>query len=278
LTAKSFPGVRGVIIDQPAAAAAITAGFVTGVLESDPTFRFGVATSTISATTKSNLLNVVGAAVIASTSQAGVPLQGSASPFNDTNAASTGYVSYFRQSDGASTTSYFTSGANTRSSGVAGAVTGFVSQLTYYGDSTISPITAAVITAAGNNAKGFGLQIAQAAAQAFAWVSAGPGAGSTFVFNVANPETNQVPGNVVYDIAKALSAVVTGNTIQQLMYAAYFGITEANNGTIGAGALGLNAKGLTDGTLKVAPAGNAKADFYQHSSATGTPVTNIFNL
>lgn len=278
LTAKSFPGVRGVIIDQPAAAAAITAGFVTGVIESDPTFRFGVGTSAISAATKTNLLNVVGAAVIASTSQSGVNLQGSASPFNDTNAASAGYVSYFRQSDGASTTSYFTSGANTRSTGVAGAVTGFVSQLTYYGDSTISPITAAVITAAGNNAKGFGLQIAQAAAQAFAWVSAGPGAGSTFVFNVANPETNQVAGNVVYDIAKALSGVVTGSTIQQLMYAAYFGITEANNGTIGAGALGLNAKGLTDGTLKIAPAGNAKADFYQHSSATGTPVTNIFNL
>ena len=53
---------------------------------------------------------------------------------------------------------------------------------------------------------------------------------------------------------------------------------EANKGTIGAGALGLNATGLTDGTLHVAPAGNAKADFYQHASATGTPVTNIFNL
>src|SRR5581483_10630174 len=201
-------------------------------------------------------------------------LQGPTSPFNATNAASTGYASYFRQSNGLGLGTIYTSGGNTRTVGAAGAVTGFVAQLTYYGDSTITATTAAVLTAATNVARGYALQIAQAAGQAFAWVAAGPGAGSTFTTTndpTLSP-TAQVAGNVAYDIAVAVlagnatnanpSSVVT--PIQQLMYAAYFGITEANNGTIGAGALGLNATGLSNNTLQVAPAGNAKSDFYQH--------------
>ncbi|MEI9896279.1 MAG: hypothetical protein WDN28_21055 [Chthoniobacter sp.] len=140
-----------------------------------------------------------------------------------------------------------------------------------------------MLTAAGNAAKAYGLQIAQAAAQAFAWVSGGSGTFPTSGFSLAPSDLHS--GNPVYDIALALSTVVSNpnptstlTLMQQLETRPYFGIVQANHGTIGAGALGLNAKGLTDDTLVVAPSGNAKGDFYQHYSATGTPVTNIFNL
>ncbi|MEP6667595.1 MAG: hypothetical protein ABJF10_00495 [Chthoniobacter sp.] len=284
LGSKAFPGTRGTVIDQPAAAAAITAGYVTGILESDQTFRFGVATSAINATTLTNLKNVVGAAVAASITQSGTNLQGpipaTGSSQEVFNATSPGYSNYFRQSDGTSTTSFYTTGNNRRTVGAAGAVTGFVAQLTSQNDSTISAVTAAVLTQAGTSAKAYGLQMAQAAAQAFAWVSAGPAPGAVFSYNFAIPLDNAAhPDNPVWAIANALFAGgVTGVTMAQLENAAFFGITEANNGTIGAGALGLNAKGLTDGTLVVAPAGNPKGDFYIHASATGVPVTNIFNL
>jgi len=305
LTAKSFPGTLGTIIDQPAAAAAITAGYVSGILQSDPTFRFGVS-GTASTATVNNLKSTVAQAVIASVIQGNVNLQGpsptvpvanSNAVFNDysylSQPHSFTYQTYFRQNNGLgiSNTDVFTSSTgnpfqSNRTTGAAGAVTGFVAQLTYLGDTTISATTTAVLTSAANSARQYGLQIAQAAAQAFAWVSAGPSANSVFAITPA-AATNQTPGNVVYDIAEAvlLGSVTNYNTgvgspslLQQLMNAAYFGITEANNGTIGAGALGLNATGLTNGTLKIAPVGNAKSDFYQHASVTGTPVTNIFNL
>jgi hypothetical protein len=301
LTSKSFPGSRGTIIDQPAAAAAITAGYVTGILEADSTFRFGVPGAHSSATV-TNLQNTVQAAVLASLSQGNVYLQGpTASPFNTSYASLPAYAgfptypSYFRQNNGLGTgdaniftTTGLTPNVSNRSSGVAGAVTGFVAQLTYYGDTTINSITAAVLASAGNSAKAYGLQIAQAAAQAFAWVAAGPADGSTF------NDFAETSGHPIYDIANALLPYVTNpNTgvtgaptlLQQLMNAAYFGISEANKGTIGAGALGLNAFGPNagnldagDGSLKVAPFGNPKSEFYKHASATGTPVTNIFNL
>jgi len=45
----------------------------------------------------------------------------------------------------------------------------------------------------------------------------------------------------------------------QLLNAAYFGITLAANSVSGPGALGLDATGLTSGTLSVSVSGNAYA-------------------
>jgi hypothetical protein len=261
LTTKAFPGpTRGVIIDQPAVAAAITAALTTGILEAN-----------LSTTdTQTALTQTVSAAMVAALTQNGTNLRGPANPFNfagDTTKT-------FRQSDGASATSIKTGTQLTV--GVAGAITGYIAQVTNAGDSTISAMTKAVLTAAvGGGARPYALEIAQAAAQALRWV------GGASVDVNASP-TNQVVGNPAYDIALAMAPTVgTGfATLAQLMNAAYFGITEAAAGTIGAGALGLNATGLNPGTgtLVIKASGNATSDFYQHHSATGAPVTNIFNL
>jgi hypothetical protein len=260
LTTKTFPGpTRGVIIDQPAAAAAITAALTTGILEANLT-----ATDTQTA-----LTSTISAAVAASLTQNGTVLKGAVNPFN----AAGDTTKNFRQSDGASSTS-IKSGVQ-QTVGGAGAITGYIAQVTNAGDSTISAVTKAVLTAAvGGGARPYALEIAQAAAQALRWV------GGNNVSLAADPNL-QAAGNPAYDIALAMSTSVTGfATLQQLMNAAYFGITEAASGTIGAGALGLNATGLNPGTgaLLIKATGNANSDFYQHRSATGTPVTNIFNL
>lgn len=260
LTTKAFPGAaRGVIIDQPAAAAAITAALTTGILEANLT----------TTDTQSALSSTIAAAVTASLTQNGTVLKGAVNPFN----ASGDTTKNFRQSDGASSTS-IKSGVQ-QTVGAAGAITGYIAQVTNSGDSTISAITKAVLTASvGNGARPYALEIAQAAAQALRWV------GGNNVSLAADP-TLQVVGNPAYDIALAMSTAVSGYaTLAQLMNAAYFGITEAANGTIGAGALGLNATGLNlaNGSLVIKANGNANSDFYQHRSATGAPVTNIFNL
>jgi hypothetical protein len=257
LTTKTFPGAaRGVIIDQPAAAASITAALTSGILEANLT----------ASDTQSALTSTISAAVVASLTQNATNLRGPVNPFN----AVGDETKNFRQSDGASPTS-IKSGVQ-QTVGVAGAITGYIAQVTNAGDSTISPITKAVLTAAvGGGARSYALEIAQAAAQALRWVG-----GSNVDVN-ASP-TNQVAGNPAYDIALAKSTAVSSFTLQQLMNAAYFGITEAAAGTIGAGALGLNATGLGNGSLLIKAVGNANSDFYQHRSATGAPVTNIFNL
>jgi hypothetical protein len=66
----------------------------------------------------------------------------------------------------------------------------------------------------------------------------------------------------------------------QLENAAAYGINAAANGVIGAGAIGLNATGVNPGTgtFSVSANGNTNSAFYQVRSATGTPVTDIFNL
>lgn len=258
LTTKAFPGTRGVVIDQPAVAAAITSALTTGILESNmsPT------------DTQTALVSTVTAAVAASISQNGTNLRGPTNPFNGADSAA-----HFRQSDGLSATT-IKSGTQ-QTVGVAGAITGYIAEVTNAGDTTISAITKAVLTAAvGGGARPYALEMAQAAAQALRWV------GGANVSAAASP-TLQVAGNPAYDIALAMSSSVVGfATLPQLMNAAYFGITEAANGTIGAGALGLNATGLNPGTgtLLIKASGNANSDFYQHRSATGIPVTNIFNL
>jgi hypothetical protein len=253
LPTKSAPGsTPGAIVDQPAAAAAITAALTTGILEANLP----------AATTQTDLVNVVRQAVASSISQNGVNLQGPLHPFTGDGANT------FQQSDGtvAGTVS------NYRTVGPAGAITGFVAQMVQPNDTTISSITAAVLGASATaNVRAYGLAIAQAAGQALRWV-----AGSTVVAS-----TNFVAGNPAYDIANALASSLAGFfTLTQLENAAEFGITQAANGVIGAGALGLNANGLNPGTgtFTVSATGNSSSAFYLLHSATGTPVTDIFNL
>ena len=100
-TTKTFPGKLGKIIDQPAAAAALTAGYVTGILESDPTFRFG-QTAVVSTATQTALTSTVAQAVAASVIQSGTNLLGPTAPFNGTIPA--GYTNSFRQSNGTTPT------------------------------------------------------------------------------------------------------------------------------------------------------------------------------
>ena len=141
-------------------------------------------------------------------------------------------------------------------------------------------MTKAVLNAAAGAAPAYVLQIVQAAAQTFAWVASTNTSGTpNFPLGSVSFNTSATTNNVVYDIAEAV-ANKTSDTLQQLMNAAYFGIQEAVNGTISAGALGLNATGLNseNGSLVVNAAGNSKANFYLHYSATGVPVTDIFNL
>jgi hypothetical protein len=255
-TGKTFPGTFGVIVDQPAAAAAITAGLTTGILEANLS----------TANTQTALSATVAAAVAASITQNGTNLQGPTYPFN--NPGDT--TKQFQQSTGAS----ITAASGARTVGAAGAITGFVAEVTTSGQTTISSVTAAVLTAAtGGAARAYALQIAQAAAQAFAWVSGY----STPVTTI----TGAAAGNPVYDIAEAIAPSVTGfATLTQLENAVAFGINQAEGGVIGAGALGLNATGLNagNGSLTVAAQLNNPGSFYLHRSATGTPVTDIFNL
>jgi hypothetical protein len=246
----------GTIIDQPAAAAAITAGLTTGILEANLS----------AANTQTALSNAISAAVAASISQNGTLLKGPTNPFNAPGDTTKG----FQQSDGVSTTSF----TSTQTVGAAGAITGYVAQVTNAGDSTISAITKAVLAASvGGGARPYALQIAQAAAQALRWVGG---------VNVSTAASGALAaGNPIFDIATATASSVTGfATLTQLENAATFGITQAANGVIGAGALGLNAKNLNllNGSLTIKASGNAPGDFYLLQSATGTPVTDIFNL
>jgi hypothetical protein len=258
LSAKAFPGPTvGVIIDQPAAAAAITAGLTSGILEAN-----------LSATDTQNALSsTISAAVAASLTQNGTALRGPANPFN----APGDTALHFQQSDGGVGT---VKSGTQLTVGAAGAITGYIAEVTNSGDATISAITKAVLTAAvGGGARPYALEIAQAAGQALRWV------GGLNVTTAAGG--GLVAGNPIFDIATAMASTVTGfATLAQLENAVAFGINQAAAGVIGAGALGLNATGLNPGTgsLLIKATGNSNSDFYLHRSATGTPVTDIFNL
>ncbi|WP_042724764.1 beta strand repeat-containing protein [Chthoniobacter flavus] len=257
LGTKAFPGSIGVVIDQPAAAAAITASLATGILEAN-----------LSTTdTKNALISTISAAVIASVVQNNTVLRGPVNPFN--GAGDTAKT--FQQSDGGVGTS-----RSEQTYGAAGAITGYIAEVTNNGDSTISAVTAAVLTAAvGGNARPYALEMAQAAGQALRWV------GGTNVSSAAGG--SMAAGNPIFDIASAINTTVAGLggiTLTNLENAVAFGITQAAAGVIGAGALGLNATNMnnSNGTVVVKAIGNNNSDFYIHRSATGAPVTDIFNL
>ncbi len=239
--------VTGTIIDKPAAAAAITAGVVTGILETNTTG------SRTDATTQASLVSAVSAAVLASYSQNNVLVKG------PTIRLSTGVASDGGYTPATLATTGFTT---TQSVGAAGAVTGFVAQLTQQGDKRLNATQFAVLKAAAqslSNPGGDGLAVVQAAAQAFAWVSNG----------------GTVLADLQQDIWDAVKTtyVATYFNETKVKFAVAFGVSEAANGVLGAGALGLNKN-----TNTVLASGNANADFYVHRSATGTPVTDIFNL
>jgi hypothetical protein len=248
-------------MDQPAAAAAITAGVTTGIVEANQ-----AAPSSFNL--QSALSTAVAAAVSASISQNGTALQGLTNPFNA--AGDTG--KQFQQSNG-STWNGASPSSNARTVGAAGAITGYIAEVTQPTDTTISPITQAVLTAAvGGAARPYALQMAQAAGQAFAWVTQFAGTPDTTTASNTNP---------VYAIANAMASVVVQfASLTQLENAVAFGMSQAEQGVIGAGALGLNATNLNagNGTLSVAASGNPNGNFYIHRSGTGTPVTDIFNL
>ncbi len=258
LTTKAFPGSPvGAIIDQPAAAAAITAGLTTGILEANLS----------TANTQTALSSTVAAAVAASLAQNGTLLRGPTSPFFSNGVATAGS---FQQSDGGVGTS-----TNAQTVGAAGAITGYIAEVTLPTDTTISAVTKAVLAAAvGGGARPYALAMAQAAGQALAWVA-------NANFNSGNVNNATYTAQAAADIANAMAASVSGfATLAQLTNAATFGINQAEAGVIGAGALGLNATNLNAGnnTLTVKATGNNNSDFYLHRSAAGTPVTDIFNL
>ncbi len=216
--------------DRPAAVAAISAALTTGIVENRD---LSVADKRIALTNAvRSTVTALGPTYTAYNAQSG------------TAAAS------FRTSNGGVGT--FTTGP---AKGVAGAVTGFVAQLVNAGDTVVSLDITKALTAisAAVGSGGFKLDIAQAAAQAFGWVSG-----------------QVAPAGVAAAIANAVYAGFTpGHTLLQITNAANFGLAQANGG-VGAGARpGAGAGGLRWTTSD---------PFYSHKSASGDPVSPILSL
>lgn len=229
-------GVAGVdkltIGDRPAAGAAITAALATGILES---------TQLTAAERKTALQG----AIVESVKALVNPL------YNDATAG----PAAFRASDGVTAASF----TLVKAKGVAGGITGFVAQLVKPTDTAVvvnpsSDIYNALFQASYNagvlTGTTYQLDIAQAAAQAFAWIT-GIAVSPAAVTDIANAVYNGYPAGGAAQLTKIQNAVA-------------FGLTEGA-GHVNAGA---GAGGLRDG-----------ADpFYTHSSAQGKPVSNIFAL
>jgi len=163
----------------------------------------------------------------------------------------------FRRSDG-------TGGGFTlvKSNSVAGAITGFVAQQVNSGNMVVNSDVITVLTAAAQSVGStYNYDIAQAAGQAFGWVS-----------GVANAAAVAGVGQAAEQIAVAIFAgygVGPNNTLAKIRNAVDFGLNEAAGGGVlavpGAGANGLRDAGAGD-------------PFYTHRSASGKPVSNIFSL
>jgi hypothetical protein len=218
--------------DRPAAVAAISAALTTGIVENR---------DLSPADKQFALINAV-----RSTVKALGPT------YTEYNAQPGTAAALFRASNGAAGAGGVTT---VPAKGVAGAVTGFVAQLVKSGDTAVSLDITKALTAisAAVGAAGFKLDIAQAAAQAFGWVSG----------QVASP-------SVAAAIATAVFAgYAPGYTLAQVRNAADFGLSEANGG-VGPGAKpGAGAGGLRR---------TAGDPFYSHKSASGDPVSPILSL
>ena len=223
--------------DRPAAAAAITGALTTGILES----------ILPAADRKSALQGVVVEAVKALVN----PL------YNDAQ----GGPAAFKQSDGGVGT--FTL---VKSKGVAGGITGFTAQMVNPGVNAIDSDTLNALFQASYNAgiltgTTYTLDIAQAAGQAFGWVTgvATSAAGAVVADQIANAVRNGYP---VLSLASIRNAVD-------------FGINQAAGGEIVGNVArtpGAGAGGLRDVIF------NPSAPYYDHHSASGRPVSNIFSL
>jgi hypothetical protein len=214
---------------RPAAGAAITAGLATGVLEN---------TQLSAGDRQTALKNVIVESVKALNNPA----------YNDASVS----PATFRQSTGLAV------GAFTviKAKGVAGGITGFVAQLVNPGDTTVSSdLTNALTQAAYASGSLTGtanlLDIAQAAGQAYGWVSGTPNRGVNVAATTAI--ANAIAAGYPFNLARITEAVL-------------FGVDEAAGGT---GRPGAGAAGLRQNTL---------APYYDHHSAQGTPVSNIFTL
>ena len=149
--------------------------------------------------------------------------------------------------------------------GVAGGITGFVAQMVNPADTTISAdVTNALFQASYNagllTGTAYTLDIAQAAGQAYGWVSGitainNPAAAAAVSSAIANAVRNGYPVLALANIQNAVD----------------FGISQANGG-VGAAVPGVGAGGLRDIIF------NPAAPFYDHHSAQGRPVSNIFSL
>ena len=241
-------GVAGVsklaIGDRPAAAAAISGALTTGVLES----------TQLSAAQKSAALkNIVGAMV--------THLAGYTTKYDDQTGGPANFP--FKQSNGGVGT--FTL---VKSKGVAGGITGFVAQMVNPGDhllATNPDLLAALLQATYNSkvlvGNTYTLDIAQAAAQAFGWVSGAANAAAA--------------ATTATDIALAIFNGGSGVPLATIRNAVDFGFDQALGGEILLNPLrtpGAGAGGLRN------IVGNPAAKFYEHHSASGTPVSNIFSL
>jgi len=219
---------------RPAAVAAISAGITTGILEST---QLSAAAKTLA------LRNSVTYTVLAVLDAA----------YNNDVASAP-----FRQSDGV--TSASVSSTITRARGVAGGITGFVAQMVKPNDHLIATNTdllaALTSAAAAAGGSGYVLDIAQAAAQAFGWVSGAANAGAAIT--------------TASDIANAIFAGYNVTPLANIRNAVDFGFNEAAGGGVGARP-GAGAAGLYD-------TGTPGATYYDHHSASGVPVSNIFTL
>ncbi len=223
----TIPGTLA-IGDRPAAGAAITAGLATGILES----------TQLTAAERKTALQL---AIVESVRALVNPL------YNDATAG----PATFRQSDG------FGGVTLIKTKGVAGGITGFVAQLVNPGDTSVSAdltnaltqatYAAAILTGTANI-----LDIAQAAGQAYGWVSGTPN-------RLVNPGASSA-------IAAAITAGYPTFSAARVLEAVRFGVDEA------AGGAGLPGAGA--GGLRLTPA----QPFYDHHSASGNPVSNIFTL
>lgn len=242
-------GAVNYVNDRPAAVAAITAALATGILENTITPTFTAADRKLALQNSiSKSMTAIVSGGFTSTS------------FNDATAG----PATFRQSNGIAGGS-----SPIKASGAAGAVTGFVAQLVTPNVNAIDPdalgaLTAAMAAAAQYTGGAFIYDIAQAAGQAFGWVSgvATSGAGAVVANQIANAINLGFPSWDLANPGKVLNAV-------------NFGIDEAKGGEIGANPLrlpGAGAGGLRDIIF------NAAAPFYDHHTASGRPVSNIFSL
>jgi len=209
--------------DQVSRAALITAGVVDGLVES-----FAPTDKKLPADLKA----VVSAAV-----KAAISLKG---PTTD-----------FQQSDGTATGTK----SNVAATGPAGVVTGYVSQVASTTSTEFDATITAVLAAAAKSAKGYVLEIAQAAASA---------AASIYLEHNAT-----IPANAYQTIAGTLQLANLTLTLQQIDNAIAFGVAQAKKNDV---SLVAGGAGVSNGSnhFSVHPAING--------TPTGLPVTSIFDL